>query len=200
MPLTITDYRADIDNLLATLPDVTVWTAAIKDEAIRQAIFDYSRLGPVYESDFIVPTTGYEHDLSTITDLYQIVSLAWPWDNQASFDLLNPRWRTVSRTTVRFESGEPTAGEIIRVRYRKLHRITDLDGAVSTTVPDVDRRIVGVKAALWCLDQRLRQVAENQNVQWNTVPYKTLHERLSSEWEQRIRDAAPVQRVVWNLL
>lgn len=157
---TITDYRSDLDSILATAVDASTWTDAIFDEGLRLALGELnSQL--VYEDDFEVQTTGYEQDLSGITDLFNISGLAYPWVEGSAFGECAVGWRWVGHNLVYFVDVEPQDGEIIRVRYGKLHKIQSLDSAASTTVAEAHRRLVGLWAAAYCCDLRVRQISED---------------------------------------
>lgn len=160
MPFTITDIRTDIDNLLATAIDSSTWTQAIKDESVRQALRNYNDL-PVYEVSFTVVTTSRNQDLSTITDLFQLLTLGYPWSDGADLDSLLTPWRYVSDQTVYFQDAQPRTGEIIRVRYRKFHKVSGLDAAASTTVADRHRLLLALYAASYACQLRIRQLSEN---------------------------------------
>jgi hypothetical protein len=156
----LTDYRSDLDNLLATAVDSSTWTTAIKDEALRHALLEYNELN-VYESSFTVSNSGEEQDLSSLTALNQILSLAWPWSDGEVYEHRLVRWRYTANQTVYIEDGEPNANDLIRVRYTRLHAIQNLDGAAATTVPDRHRLLIGLLACAWASDLRIRQLSEN---------------------------------------
>lgn len=160
MANSLADYRSDLDSILATAVDASTWTDAIFDEGLRLALGELNNQ-LVYEDDFEVATTGYEQDLSGITDLFNILGLAYPWVEGSDFGRCMTDWRWVGHNLVYFVDVQPQDGEIIRVRYSKLHKIDDLDSAASTTVPDAYRRLVGLWAAAYCCDLRVRQISED---------------------------------------
>jgi hypothetical protein len=153
-------YRTSLDNILATAVDSSTWTSTIKDEALRLALDDLNPL-VAYETSFSVGSTSYTQDLSTITDINQVIALAYPWASGGDFGKLLVEWRLSGLTSAEFFSVQPTSGQTIRVRYTKRHKIQDSDSAASTTVPGVCERLVLYAAAAWCCILRQRQVSEN---------------------------------------
>lgn len=153
-------YRTSLDNILATAVDSSTWTTAIKDEALRMALDDLNPL-LAYETSFAVSSTSYSQSLATITDINQILALAYPWASGGDFGKLLVEWRLGGLAAAEFYSVQPASGQTIRVRYTKLHKIQDLDSAASTTVPGVCERVVLFAAAAWCCVLRQRQISEN---------------------------------------
>lgn len=157
---TLTDYHADLDGLLATAVDAATWTTALKDAALRLALREYdARL--VYETSLPVITPGPEQDLSGIAGLDAVLALAYPWLEGADFASRTVCWRYAGDQTVLLEGVSPQVGQVIRVRHTVVHTIEALDGATATTVPERHRPLIGLAAAAWCCDLRVRQVSEN---------------------------------------
>jgi hypothetical protein len=157
---TLADYRADLDGLLATAVDAATWTTALKDEALRLALRELdARL--VVETSVTVTTGGASQDLSGIANLDEVLALAYPWSEGASFVQRTVRWRYIGDQVVELEGCRPRPGEVIRVRHTQVHTLQDLDGAAATTVAERHRRLVGLAAAAWCCELRRRQVSEN---------------------------------------
>lgn len=157
---TLTDYHADLDGLLAAAVDAATWTAALKDAALRLALREYdARL--VYETSMPVITPGPDQDLSGIAGLDEVLALAYPWQEGADFASHTVCWRYAGDQTVLLEGVSPQVGQVIRVRHTVAHTIEALDAAPTTTVPERHRALVGLMAAAWCCDLRVRQVSEN---------------------------------------
>lgn len=157
---TLTDYRADLDALLATAPDASTWTDALLDEAIRQALEDVNHQ-LVYETSWTVQTGGNEQDLSSVTAMDEILAVAYPWYDGADWGAFATRWHLIEPTRLYFPDTPPSAGETIRVRYTQLHAIQSLDGAPATTLPDNLRRLFARGAAAHGCLLRVRQLSEN---------------------------------------
>ena len=156
----LADYRSDLGNLLATAVDASTWPTTLLDEALRLGLGELNLL-LVYESNFTVAITGYEQDLSSLADIFSVLVVAYPWQEGWDFARYLATWRLVGPNKVYFTTARPAVGETIRVRYSKLHKIDDLDGAAVTTVPETQRALVGLWAAAFACDLRQRQISEN---------------------------------------
>lgn len=142
--------------------DGATWTNDIKDEALRQALREYDD-ALIYESDFTVVTAGEEQDVSSVPDLGRVLAVAWPWQTHDDWKLRARKFRIVDQNTIRLLGWvRPVAGDVLRLRHTRLHHIEDLDGAAATTVQEpAHRAVVGLGAAAWAIDVRLRQITEN---------------------------------------
>jgi hypothetical protein len=156
----LADYRSDVSNLLATAVDTSTWPTTLLDEALRRGLDELNQL-LVYETSFTVDTAGYEQDLSSLTDIYAVLAVAYPWQDGWDFGRCLATWRLVGPNQIYFTAAQPAAGETIRVRYSKRHKIEDLDSAAATTVPDAQRVLVGLWAAAFACMMRQRQISEN---------------------------------------
>ena len=160
MTETLAEYRILVGSILATAVDSATWTTAIIDDAVRHALTLYNRF-PIYESTFTVTAAGSDQDMSDITDLDEILAVAYPWSDGANFAERMRRTRDIADQTVYFEDCAPAVDDEIRVRYTKQHTIEDLDSASATTVPERHARIVALFAAGHACVERYRQLSEN---------------------------------------
>lgn len=156
----LAEYRSALDNILATAVDSSTWPDALLDEALRLALDDINGL-IAYETDFVVSSTSYTQELSTIADINQILALAYPWVDGGDFAKLLVAWRRSGLHTVHISEVQPANGQKLRVRYTKLHKIDDLDAAAATTAPAQVERLLLYAAASWCCVLRRRQISEN---------------------------------------
>jgi hypothetical protein len=156
----LADYRSDLSNLLATAVDAATWPTALLDEALRRALGELNLI-LVYEASFTVVTAGYEQDLSSLTDVYAVLAVAFPWQDGWDFARQLATWRLVGQNKVYFTLARPAVGEVIRARYSKRHWIDDLDGAEATTVPEIHRPLLVIWAASFACELRQRQISEN---------------------------------------
>ena len=185
---TLAELKTSLEYMIGSAVDPLTWTAAMKEEALRSALLTYTERGPISEIDFTVITAGKTHILSTITNIYSISDLAYPWSADLEFENCPRRWRTIDQLTV-YLLGDayPSVGEEIRVRYRKLYTISSLDGAADTTIPLAHERAVLLLAAIGILDIRLRQISENPAIPPEAVAAMTaLHERWTAEVDRRL--------------
>lgn len=156
---TVTDYRSDIYNYLAAATDAAKWTPAMLDGALRLALAELDTQ-LTYETSFTVITTGYQHDLSTITALHSVLGVAYPWEAGWEFGRHVAEWHFVGQNLIYLVNMQATVGEVMRVRYRKLHAIQNLDSAATTTVPETSRALLGLWAAAHACAMRQRQSGE----------------------------------------
>lgn len=189
MPLVLTDYRSDVLNNLASAADASKWTPTMIDTALRQALAELNSL-IVYEASFTVITAGNEHILTTITSINTVLGVAYPWVDGAQFGQNSVEWRFVGNNIIYLHNTQPAVGEIIRVRYTKLHLIDDLDSAASTTVPDDYRVMVGLLAAAFACEMRLRQSGE--------LHLGEAALRFRERAEQAISQKPPLGRLRWG--
>src|SRR5690349_21731440 len=106
----LVDYRSDVHNILAASVDAARWTTAMFDHALRLAL---GELNPqlVYETSFTVTVAGNEQDLSTITAVFQVLTVAYPWVTGAEFgDCIVP-FRFTGINKVYFANAQPAVGE-----------------------------------------------------------------------------------------
>jgi len=159
MPNLLVDYRSDVWNNVAAAADASKWTPTMIDAALRLALNELnSQL--VYEVSFTVITTGYEHVLTTITAINAVLGVAYPWQDGFEFGRAAVMWRFVGQNVIYLIGAQATVGEIVRVRYSKLHVIQNLDAGAATTVPDANRVLLGLIAAAYACEMRLRQEGE----------------------------------------
>jgi hypothetical protein len=154
-----------VGNLLATAVDSSTWTTAIIDQSLRLALDELNGL-LVYEDDFTVTVAGYSQDLSGMTAINSVLSVAYPWVEGSdpygtSYGRSMVAWRFMGHNVIYLSQAQPQVGEVLRVRFTKLHVIEDLDSALATTVPEAQRSLVGLWAAAFACDLRIRQVSEN---------------------------------------
>lgn len=194
----LADYRGDLDNLLATAVDSSTWTTAIKDEALRLGLGEInSQL--VYEASFTVVTAGYEQDLSGISAINNVLALAYPWVDGSVFGGHLAEWRFMGVNKVYFANVQPAVDEVIRVRYTKLHVIEDLDSAVATTVPDRDRLLLGLWAAGFGCDLRVRQISENPALPREAVNVlRMAGARFRGRATEMLSHVPPLGRLRWG--
>lgn len=164
---TLAIYRQDIRGILGTHVDASTWSHEMIDDGIRQALQQFSDEYFPQETDFAVTTTGRSQDLSSITDIREVVAIAWPWYDDESFHSYVNAWRRIGEQVIYIEDlcGYPSAGEVIRVRYTKTYQLNGLDEYVSSTsVPTTMQRTVELGAAGHAAMIRLRQLSENPAV------------------------------------
>lgn len=185
----LADYRSDVYNNLAAAADANKWTPTMLDTALRQALGEFNSL-LVYEGSFTVITAGNQHDLTTISTINSVLSVAYPWVDGDSFGDKVVEWRFVGENIIYLHNTQPAVGELIRVRYSKLHVIQNLDAAASTTVPEGYRVMVGLLAAAFACEMRLRQSGE--------LHLGQAAQRFRERAEQAMSQRPPLGRLRWG--
>jgi hypothetical protein len=200
MMAVLADYRADLDGLLGTVVDSATWTTVIQDEALRQTLAEYDD-ALVYEADFTVSVAGSEQDLSTLADVGQLLGVAWPWAGEDDWRLRAQKFRFSGKQTIILPGRlYPQVGDVIRVRYTRLHQIENLDSAAVTTVQEpAHRRLVSIGAAAWALDIRLRQVSENPAIPKEAAEtLRRLRDAYRDRFDRGLAGVGRASSVVWG--
>lgn len=185
MPSNLAQYEIKVRSTVAAYVDIASWPIEIVDQGLRMALQDFSQKYPAVESEFTVIAAGREQNLSTITDLAEIQSVAWPWTLNASFNLLMVNWRRIGAATIYIEDGAPVIGDKIRLRHTKQYRIQNLDGAATTTVPDSAEQILTIGAAAYSVILRRRAISENPAIPKDT---QEILKTLSTDWLKQFTD------------
>ena len=176
-----------------------VWVDALVDEGLLSGLDVYGAVSPVLESSFTVVTTGYSQDVSSVTDLQSLLGLAWPWSDGLQFADYTIGWRW-SAEDILILNREVAAGDVLRLRYRRRHRVENLDGATATTVWASEERLFLFYAGAAACELRLDQLGRTRTASQDEG------ERLSARAERFRINAADLllslrssgDRVVWG--
>lgn len=198
---TLTDYRA---ALRLTLRDgvAAVWNDAQLDEALREALTQYSRSAPDPRSALLTLTAaGRELSLAGLTDLVEVSEVWLPAETVGPPH--RRAFRRLSPTTLLIEDGtEPQAGGTARVFYLARHSMDGLDGATATSVPATGRVSLVMGAAALAWQARARQLAEAENVAPATRRWATEQaEAWLVRWRAELAAVAASQSgvVAWDV-
>lgn len=162
MPFTVVELRAEVLAALAAAGDTATWTDLLLDEALRRALRAIDEFGPVYEASVTVATAGPEQDVSALPGLVEVTGIAWPWQAGRSFEEAAVRWRTLGEPgRVWLRTDAPSAGDLLRVRYRKAHTLEGLDDATAASLPSALRGTLALGGACYAAQLRERQAIEN---------------------------------------
>lgn len=140
---TLAQIRDRVEQMLLDVSNA-IFTTAVIDEGIRQALDQYNFVSPLMmEATITLTAAGREIGLSTLTNLLRVVDVFWPYDS--STETWPPNrvrgWRVYWDNAVPYlwldiyEGGQPQSGDQVRVWYSARHSINGLDGALATTVP-----------------------------------------------------------------
>jgi hypothetical protein len=133
-----------------------VWSTEALDEAIWEALDEYSQALPQTSSEVLtLAADGREIDVSTLDGLLNVTRVYWPYDSTE--EIWPPNrvngfrldWIAGDPLLVltSFEGAQPQAGDEVKVWYTCRHMIEDLDLATETTVPAVHESLLVLGAA-----------------------------------------------------
>lgn len=129
-------------------------------EAIRWALGRYNEINPqVAASSLTLAADGREVDISSLTTCLDVLRVWWDYDS--ADPVYPPEWREFEHWPgdVLFvkDGSEPQTGDVVRVWYKKLRTISDLDSATSTTLPGQDEQIIIAGASGLCAQERVQE-------------------------------------------
>lgn len=124
-------------------PANAIFSTAVLDAALRQALADYTQANPLAaETVLTLPGDGREIALDSLTSLLAVTEVWFPYDSTADeiFPPLRPRgfrllWDDSSPILFlnAADGAQPQSGDEIRILYTKPHTIQNLDSASATT-------------------------------------------------------------------
>jgi len=177
-PLVVTASSATLttlrDRVEAHLQDSgnTRWSTDDLDEAIRQALEQYSRQNPNTAIGSIALTAnGREISLASLTGLLRVEKVWWDYDS--STPGYPPNWRQfqVWPGSILYvdDPSEPQNGDVVRVWYTKKHTLNALDSATATTIPDEDISYLVMGAAHFAALSRAVELSESMTTDHDVV-------------------------------
>ncbi len=152
---TIADFRTRIRALLVDAAGA-IFSDAIVDEALRQALDEYNEALPLGKETVIdLPGDGREIALNGLDGLRQVMEVYWP------FDSLSEPWPPNRARGFHVywddsqpvlyldnvEGDEPQLDDELRLWYTTSHTIDGLDGASITTLPGEHCSLIASGAA-----------------------------------------------------
>lgn len=182
------------DRVEQTLFDTAnaIWPVAAIDEAIRQALHEYSNALPRHmEALIVAPAAGREIALAGITDLLAVTDVIWPYDSDSDEEWPHNylrgwslQWDDAQPLLVLTEiiGAQPQRDDELRIYYTKLHTIQNLDSAAATTLPAHHESLIVTGAAGYAALSRSVERAEEFNLD------EKLPDRLKAWGLDRIQD------------
>lgn len=155
-----------------------IWSTELLDEALRQALAQYSLVRPVEaETVLTLEAAGREIDLSGIAGLMGVFDAWWPYDDQAERWPPNRLrgWRLnwnggSAKLFLDLRDGaQPQAGDKVRLWYTAAHTIEDLDQAEATTLPPEHESLIVTGAAGQAGMSRVADLVETADVDMYSV-------------------------------
>jgi hypothetical protein len=202
--LTLAQFEA---RLAAFLMDEAnaVWPTTALDEALRQALDEYSQANPLsMETVLTTPAAGREIALNGLSGLQQVTDVWWPYDTGALTPAWPPNrpwgWRlwwddAQAVLILDAENGaEPQAGDELRVWYTARQRIQGLDGAAATTISAEHHSLVVLGAAAYaCWSRSVDQTETAATAAVSTPNYAALALRFLRLFRARLQEIRPGQ-------
>jgi len=163
MTATLATLRDRVETMLADTGNA-IWSTDDVDEAIRQALHEYSKTRPLRAvSTLTLSATGREIDTSSLTGLLDVWEIWSPYTAAAPEFPPNRRafmqWADLGLLYVT-DAYEPASGDVVRVFYTKLQTLNGLDSATATSVPLEDETLVAAGAAGCAATGRAIDLAE----------------------------------------
>jgi hypothetical protein len=184
MPLTLAQYEAQIAALLMD-PTNAVFSTAVIDAALRQALGDYTQANPLTtETVLTLPGDGREIALNGLSGLIQVTDVWFPYDSDGHeawprFDPSGFRLWWDDGAPVLYLAAragrQPQADDEMRIFYTKAHTIQNLDSGDSTTVlPAHEFMLVRGAAGLACIGRAADLNETSSNMAVSTPNYAAL--------------------------
>ena len=198
--LTLTTMRDRVEVVLQDSSNVK-WAVGDLEEAIRQALEQYSRKKPNHAlTTLTLSANGREIDISSITGLVRVEHVWWDYDSSSPGH--PPQWRHFEVWPGKLmyinDPSEPQSGDKVRVQYTKEHTINGLDSANATTFPVDDESFLIHGAAAFATRFRAIEISEQANVDdkvyarlqdWATTAMKEFTEGLRQRYRRgRVMD------------
>ncbi len=148
------DLESFKTRLLTALgdPGGARYSAAQMEEAVRQALEEYSRAAPqILETTLTVASAGCNQPVGDAQRMQCVLEVVYPYDENAADPAPYDPWYVYIKNGARWlllgGGAAPQAGERILLRYAAAHTLAGLDGAQATSLPEVDEGLLALGAA-----------------------------------------------------
>ncbi len=204
MTRTLAQYQARLATFLMDEANA-VWPTTALDEALRQALDEYSQANPLsLETVLTLPAAGREIALNGLTGVQQVTEVWWPFDSGAvaqGWPPNRPRgwrlwWDDAQPVLILADDAgaEPQAGDELRLWYTAGQRIQGLDGADATTVSARHESLVVLGAAAYaCWSRSVDQTETAATAAVTTPNYAALALRFLRLFRARLQDIRTAQ-------
>jgi hypothetical protein len=160
---TLTTLRDRVELLLADSGNA-IWSTSWLDEAIREALHEYSKTRPLRSvGTLVLSANGREIDVSSLSGLLGVSEIWIPYTSTDPEYPANVRpfqhWPDEEKIYVTGDY-EPASGDVVRVFYTQLQTLNGLDSATSTTFPADDESLIVTGAAGYAATSRAVDLAE----------------------------------------
>jgi hypothetical protein len=160
---TLTTLRDRVELLLADSGNA-IWSTSWLDEAIREALHEYSKTRPLRSvGTLVLSANGREIDVSSLSGLLGVSEIWIPYTSTDPEYPANVRpfqhWPDEEKIYVAGDY-EPASGDVARVFYTQLQTLNGLDAETSTTFPADDESLIATGAAGYAATSRAVDLAE----------------------------------------
>ena len=161
MAITLASLRDRVEQILMDSGNA-IWATGDIDEALRQALAEYSKIRPLAEVGTItVSTATHELSITTLTGLIGVSRVWCPYTAASPED--PPEWVAFEHwvdEVVLYFPDELTAGKVARIFYDKVQTLDDLDSASATSFPAEDETLIATGAAGYAALSRALDLGE----------------------------------------
>ena len=135
--------------------------------------------GRFHSAPLAVSSPSREVDISAIPGLLRVEKVWWDYDESAPG--YPPNWRQfeVWPGAILYidDSDVPTAGDVVRIWYKRLRTINGLDSATATTLPAQDEALIVAGGAGFVTQERVQE-----------QPQRTVPRKLREWADARLRE------------
>jgi hypothetical protein len=174
------------------------WATADLDEAIQEAVWQYSRQQPNAAIGTItLAAAGREVSLTTLTGLIRVLQVWWDYDSGTPDHPPHFRQFEVWPGSLLYinDPTQPAKDDVVRVWYTKVHTLKDLASAAATTIPADDITYIIIGAAYFAVQQRIVELSETLNTDDQTVKNLTAQ---AEEWGKNFRYGIALRPPAWQ--
>jgi hypothetical protein len=163
MSATLATLRDRVEQILMDSGNA-IWATDDIDEAIRQALSEYSKIRPLQAvTTLAISATTHELSISTVTGLIGVLRVWCPYTEAAPPSGNSPNWVAFEHWAdldILYFPDEVEAGDVARIFYDKVQALKDLDSAAATTFPDDDESLLATGAAGYAAMSRALDLSE----------------------------------------
>jgi hypothetical protein len=167
---TLTTLRDRVEQVLADSGNA-IWSTSDLDEAIRQALNEYSLVSPYQaEATLTLSDSDREIDVSALTSVIGVSEVWAPYDAGSPTPIRRAfeHWRDWQSLYIK-DHWALAAGDVARIFYTQLHTLSGLDSATVTTLRAEEVALIITGAAGHAATSRALDLAEQVTLDRATV-------------------------------
>ena len=196
MTTDVNSLKTALLSLVGASLSVDGWEDGVLAEAISQGLADANVWLPPVETSFSVTTPGADQDINTLAPI-QVLAVGYPWSATSTWREAAVPWRLTGPGVVTLNTAA-TAGQSLRVRYRKAHTVSGIGGASATTLPAAAERLLLLAAASHAYLIRYRQLSRRPSTAPSDLQScKELAETYRRQFEQLVAGGSGEHGPVW---